>query len=308
MLTCTALRSLPFPKPVIEQLEIKIQRGRSYLLETQSEWKRSQYLWIEKVTYGAEVLSESYGLAAVLSSPDQQKWSASMEELFQFSPKFTELSRFFHRAQGRKDELWKYEASIYEASAFTAKLRASRGDIFPLREGVKDEYLVYIPAAWTIVNNVRQLDLSANLLWEMMWFSMLDFLVDEYMETKVDLLDIVDRMAIKSWIDAMFSTSTPQELVPRKRPLSPDTDSDEMENGTKKPPSEAVRSVQNVLRRYIEQVLQHPKVRTASRFDRDNVSRELHDFLIAHIIQMEDNRKLRVGYTIASLPSPRLSF
>jgi hypothetical protein len=307
VLTCIALRSLPLPSFLTEQLDIKINCSQTYLLSTREKWNENQYLWIEKVTYGARVLSESYGLAALLALPDHRQWSGTTTKLLRPPFSLSKLSRFFHMVQGQSFELWKYEASMYEASAFTGKLQASRSDIFPLRDGVKDEYLTYIPSAWVIINNIRQLNLSADLLWDMIWFSMLDFLVDEYMESTVDRLTIADRTTVKAWIDKILPRPS-SNRIPQKRHVSPDNDTDRTRYATKEATSNAVQVVIATLRCYINQVLQHPKVCTASHVDRENVCRELHDFLIAHMLQMEDNRKLPVGSTLVCLPSPRSSF
>ncbi|KAF2688533.1 Ent-kaurene synthase [Lentithecium fluviatile CBS 122367] len=308
VLACIALWSLPLSQALHEQLDLIIQREQSYLRNTKSEWGTDQYLWIEKVTYGSRTLSECYCLAALLTPSEEHKWHSSIAELFYFSPKLVKLSRFFHMAQGQKKELWKYEACIYEGTAFARKLQATRGEIFPLREGFKDEYLAYIPAAWTIVNNIHKLNLPANFLWDMMWFSLLDFLVDEYMESNVDLLDATEKINIRTWISATLRPGAEQKIIPRKRPISPDTDSDGIDAVNDGFISKGVKSAEEVLARYIEEVLQHPKVRTASRYDRDNVRRELHDFLMAHMLQMEDNTKLRVDSALLTLSSPRSSF
>jgi hypothetical protein len=308
VLACTTLRSLPFPQTLLDQLDIIINLGQSYLLDTKTEWRNSQYLWIEKVTYGSQVLSESYCLAALLASPAEQRWNRFITHLFLFPPGLTKLSRFFHVAQGEKRELWKYEACVYEGSSFTKKLQGARGEIFPLRQGFKDEYLVYIPAAWTIVNNIRKLNLPASLIWEMMWFSLLDFLVDEYMESNVDLLGVSDRTEIKTWIGTILVPASDRKAIPKKRPLSPKTHSDERDVVYEVMLSQGGQLAKKVLSQYVDEVLQHPKVRTASRYDRDNVRRELHDFLMAHMLQMEDNARLPVGTMLTTLPSPPASF
>ncbi|KAF2248785.1 hypothetical protein BU26DRAFT_305847 [Trematosphaeria pertusa] len=302
VLACNALRSLPVPKTLLAQLGLVIQRGQEYLTGSQSVWKSAE----------SQALSEAYCLGALYARPEHPEWNKPTNKLFQPSSKMTsQLSRFFHAAQGQRDPLWKFEACILEGSAFTPQLRACRGEIFPLREGFKDEYLAYIPAAWTIINNMRGLRCPTTLLWEMMRISLTDFLVDEYMESSVAFLDAPERNEIRSWITTtLLPTMAPEANVSRKRPFTPDTDDDDIATFITDPKSsERVQTVKKILAGYIKDVLLHAKVRIASQYDRNHVRRELHDFLTAHMLQMDDNISLPPqDSSLAILSSPRSSF
>jgi len=309
-LACIALVSLPLPESLKEQLAVNITRGKNYLAETKLEWKMNQYLWIEKVTYGCRILSECYCLAASLAEQENQVWSPTVQKLFNNPSWTTKLSNFFYTSH-KGNRLWEYGACIYEARTFTTKLQGSRTEIFPARSNAKDDYLIYIPAAWIIINNMRGLDISANLLWEMARFSMLDYLVDEYMESAVDRLDTADKLAIRDWIYAAMTPGSTQQKASSKRPLTLRVDYEE--NGaldvlTSEATTEPLWAVRRILGAYMKEVLFHPKVRSASRFDRENVRMELRDFLVAHLIQMEDNARVPAGSTLVTLSPPRSSF
>ncbi|PVH96124.1 hypothetical protein DM02DRAFT_731392 [Periconia macrospinosa] len=310
-LACIALISLPLPTNLKEQLAVKITHGKSYLAETRPEWKTGQYLWIEKVTYGCGILSECYCLAASLAEQKGQDWTPAVLKLFS-SPSWNfKLTNFFHACR-KIGEPWEYEACIYEARIFTTKLQGARTEIFPSRINAKDEYLIYIPAAWVITNNMRGLKISANLLWEMTRFSMLDYLVDEYMESTLEQLNTADKLVLRDWIYAAMTPGSAQERTSSKRPLTPSStdceDSDAADGLTSRSKTEPLACIQRILGSYMKDVLFHPEVRSASRFDRENVRMELRDFLLAHIIQMEDNARLPAGSTLVTLSPPRTSF
>ena len=232
-------------------------------------------------------------------------------------------------AEGKKDHLWKYEASILEGSAFTSQLRAFRSETFPQRDGFKDEYLAYIPAAWTIINNMHNLNISASILWEMMKFSLLDYLVDEYMEATVVLLEPALRAEIKSWLhstllsDASSTSEVLSAIVSRKRPLSPDSSDENPRKGPPSPESDnddhstpqtnkkrctTVNAIKNTLEKYINDIMSHISVRSASKYDRNLVQRELYYFLLAHMQQLDDNEKLAVGGGKHAMPTYHSSY
>ena len=82
----------------------------------------------------------------------------------------------------RREPSWKILVSVVEGLSFLPRLLEARSKIFPRQRSVEDRYLEYIPSTWIVINNCDALCLAPSLLWEMMVISMLDFLVDEYME------------------------------------------------------------------------------------------------------------------------------
>ncbi|KAF2800648.1 Ent-kaurene synthase [Melanomma pulvis-pyrius CBS 109.77] len=287
VLTCSALRSLPLSRTILSQLDSVIEDGRDHLTTVESTWETNQYLWIEKITYGSQTLSKAYCLAALYAKTDDSAWSDEIADLFQPAPDTSrKLTKFFQMVHVPEEPAWKYETCVLEGATFAAKLRSCRTAIFPSRDGFKDKYLTYIPATWTLVNNFRGLNLSTKLLWEMMKFSMLDFLVDEYMETSVTLLNISERALVKECISKDLLPRVSETSVPWETNISKIVAQDESNL------SERIGAVCTVLAKYVKEVMRHPSVRAASQYDRTQLRIELHDFLIAHIIQMEDNTQL----------------
>ncbi|KAL8721400.1 MAG: hypothetical protein Q9225_001915 [Loekoesia sp. 1 TL-2023] len=80
LLTLTRLRILP-PAQFLEMNLIgAIDRGRKYLRQTES--RRAEFLWVEKVTYHSEKLSEAYIIAARYNSTERPSLSHA---IFRFS-------------------------------------------------------------------------------------------------------------------------------------------------------------------------------------------------------------------------------
>ena len=70
----------------------------------------------------------------------------------------------------------------------------------------KDQYLQYIPFTW-IASNVLGDPVSAEVLQEMMFISMFNYQIDEYMEAVVGLV-FRDRLDdAKSLIDGLFAST-----------------------------------------------------------------------------------------------------
>jgi hypothetical protein len=316
VLTYSALRSLPMPERILSQLDSVIQDGREYVSVMEPSWDSNQYLWIEKITYGCQTLSKAYCIAALHVKSDKLTWSNDIVNLFQPAPKMSlSLSKFFQMVHGPNEPIWKYDACVLEGGAFSERLRSCRAAIFPPRDGFKDKYLMYIPVTWTLINNFRGLNLPTKLIWEMMKFSMLDFLVDEYMESCVAFLDNDERTLVKERIQKHMLPRLSETLTPRKRCFGLDTETLKAEIPRPPEGSERVEAVCTVLNHYVKEVLFCPGVRAASPYDRTQVRTELHDFLIAHIIQMEDNTQLCQSQSksnpdldVPILPTPRSSF
>ncbi len=68
-------------------------------------------------------------------------------------------------------------------------------------------------------------------------------------------------------------------------------------NGINGTSSDNVVQVYATLKRFVEHVLKHLRVQTASAYDQENLRRELKVFLLAHVDQIEDNSRLSLQAT-----------
>ena len=166
ILTLKALSSLPWYTVLHEETAARIRSGQILLSQVQTDWAKPVYIWIEKVTYGSARLSEAYCLAAVKASHHFHSWTQSMSNLMEIPEqpisKLTKTVSSLKRFQ--EEPIWKLKVSAVESHVFLPKLKSTRSDILPREQGAKNEYLAYVPFTWILINNVRNLDLCANLL------------------------------------------------------------------------------------------------------------------------------------------------
>jgi hypothetical protein len=68
ILALSSLSRLPWVRQLdIDCIITAIERGKLFLLSNRNQWSKGHYLWIEKITYASDVLSEASCLAAALS-------------------------------------------------------------------------------------------------------------------------------------------------------------------------------------------------------------------------------------------------
>ncbi|KAI9868548.1 MAG: hypothetical protein M1830_005651 [Pleopsidium flavum] len=227
-----------------------------------------------------------------------------------------ESARFFSRLNGfSKEPEWKLKASILEGHLFFLQLQSTRLEISPPRETAKAEYLKYIPYTWMIINNCKGIFLDAILLWDMMVLSMLDSLVDEYMESVVALLSEDDLKSLREIIRVLCEEPGARKLQTRKLP-HPEDDSTGLSNNDWIHPtkvhvggqSEHLPTVKAVLARYVKAIHDHTRVQHASSSDQLSLHAELRTFLLSHIVQIQDNARFsRQQFHCADATTPFLT-
>ncbi|KAI9886142.1 MAG: hypothetical protein M1823_002045 [Watsoniomyces obsoletus] len=306
VLTLSELACLPWVSLVGDEITYVIQAGRDALIRCKDSWAQPQYVWVEKVTYGSTLLASAYCLAAMKASTSSVPWNARAKAIMTTPyPAVKKLSQYFARLLGRPEQTLKPTLSIIEGCLFLSRLKSARTEIFPRPQTATDDYLMYIPPSWTIVNNLDGRFLHATLLWDMMELSMQTYLVDEYMEGTVARLDRDEDQleSIRVLIHMLCDGSDPVPLSGKKRPYSdlteePREDVQDHSNGAHSPnrdqqeeASEQLPAVWHTLMLYIKATLGHARVRRASRYDQVNLRTELRQYLLAHLVQLEDNER-----------------
>ncbi|KAF2661052.1 Ent-kaurene synthase [Lophiostoma macrostomum CBS 122681] len=185
ILTLLELSKVPaMSKLVMKDLQDAVRKGRDFLGTDPTMWSPSS-IWIEKVTYSSSVLTQAYCIAAMLaplgftddlkmpSLGNPEKQASKLGSLFQSLPLFKRIPN--------RDLVLKC-ASI-EGLKLMPYLEEKRLSIFT-RSGLHAEkYLTTIPVAWTACNIMLGFPLSNNVLIEMLIVSMLNFQVDEFIES-----------------------------------------------------------------------------------------------------------------------------
>ena len=319
ILTLVALGCLPQVKQLEYQIQSAINGGRQALMLHEGEWIEARHLWIEKVTYGSSALSESYCLAAMNAPFSSHAWSSKMDQLALINiERIPRMAHFIGSLNKYSNEpRWKILASVIEGFSYLEQLKKISSEIFPYRDPSKELYLYYIPCSWTIINNHSQLFLNADLLWDMMVISMLNFLVDDYMESVVADLGEHDLEILERLIPVLCSNpalKADRSAASLLQDMAADIAGDAYREDAIGPPAkrhrydmatdvdadpktgrccEALAAITSVLDHYIRAVLDHPHIQEAFPYNRSMLQTSLQTFLHSHLQQIRDNKRLR---------------
>ncbi|KAK5999068.1 Pimaradiene synthase pbcA [Cladobotryum mycophilum] len=182
LLTLKKLANLPWAKLALgSKIQESIIQGTKFLQET--NWDQPEFIWVEKVTYGSRILSETYCLAALQASPDDAyNWGDEVSRLCRIPiEKIDKFAKFFGMLPVLSGEpKWRLRASLIEGCMFAPLLRNPKLAIFPKPE--KSTYLEYIPFTWTTINNANGFGISTQTMCDMMIISMINFQVDKFLE------------------------------------------------------------------------------------------------------------------------------
>ncbi|PCG89958.1 Terpenoid cyclases/protein prenyltransferase alpha-alpha toroid [Penicillium occitanis (nom. inval.)] len=295
LLTLKSLASLPWCKELEVEINYSINRGTRFLGARESKWNVPESVWIEKVTYGSAVLSETYCLAA-LRACRVHTWGHRVSDMYQVSSKKVDKTvEFCSKLPILSDASnWMMKASTIEAYLFIpGLLQQIQLEIFPEEVNkFQSKYLDYIPLAWTICNNTADFGLSTRDMWDMMVVSVLNFQVDRFMETVTGRLsNKKDFDSLKSCINQIFDDQYgPLEVNPEKRRkvdnLHKGVDFDQQ---CEKLQLDQLTRTKDILRRFISYVLNHPRVSRSCEVIRGRIRKELQVFLQSHVTQGEES-------------------
>ncbi|KAK6950529.1 hypothetical protein Daesc_008857 [Daldinia eschscholtzii] len=290
---------LPWPVPMRLHAEAALLKAKRYLEAHSGQWATGDYAWISKVTYKLPTNAEAYCLAAMKSPGKEQSWASQVEQLFDIDAiKMKNMANFYSHLpllQSLSETTMAFV--IHEAVMYFNRLRQVRLNVFPrdVMAVSADDYLEYIPVAWTTINAVNGFALSGDEMWEMIMISMLNYQVDEYMESVVARLD-----EPSSQLLGMIGTEIrhskpllPTNSSPQSVTFQPTVFSTSQSDSGSPPRSLAFEDVVEVLSKYIRHVKWHSALMKSPETAQLCVIQELQKFLLAHIAHNADNIKLR---------------
>lgn len=184
LLALKSLGSLFKEYSVHANVNRSIESASTYLQQHHSEWEEGCYLWIEKVSYRAPLLSQTYCLAAVgCVCPSSKLGDRIFELLRPPGIALSEQIKFFSSLSILScAKLWCLEVSVLEGSLFQQRLIQSLPDIFPNKKLLSERFMTFVPITWTIIKNTFNFAATNEQLLAMMTISILVYQVDEYME------------------------------------------------------------------------------------------------------------------------------
>ena len=298
ILTLSNLASLPCAESMLPWIESGIENGRTFVSENEGSLSKPEYLWIEKVTYGSESLSQAYILAALNVSPlnihafgakTQDMFELPMKKISKFIQFYSQLPLFAGTPE------WWIRAALIEGYLFLPQLRQMRLDIFPRADMAEDKYFEYIPFTWTASNNLEKAFFGADFLHDMMVISFLNYQADEYMEAVVGekfghRLDEVRDVIYRIFAAHKEKEELPDGSVTKKQKTANGVNGFKIRNSNASPLALDILDVYSTLSRFAHYVLHHPSIQNASPYDQILLASELQTFLLAHVQQISDNK------------------
>ena len=328
VLTLEPFLILPWPESLKAEGISSIDRGKAYLDRNQRLWTQGSYLWIEKVVYASRNLSQAYCLSA--SKVNVPSFHLTINQLCcQTQEKITSFKNFFTKLPLFSDTpSWNLDSSLLQSIQFVPLLKEYGSEIFPpMKKTSNEEYLDYIPFTWIGCKNQCLTQIPTDRIWEMMVISKLNFQVDAYMETVLEELYRNNLEALKAVVQRLCEPQSQRNIPPlqdrfdmKKVPGSSQKipNDPESERGTDCEPlghflgietelehkeakfAAPFKDAEEVLRKFITHVLQHPNVLQSHPCLQIWLRYELKTFLLAHITQIEDCASMSKGADITS--------
>ncbi|KAI0099783.1 Ent-kaurene synthase [Nemania sp. FL0031] len=303
ILALSAISRLPWAQDLHDDgLSASIDRGKQYLYNHRDQWGKGKFLWIEKVSFASNVLSEAYCLAAVSTQPTAHHQRGE-------SNGFSLPKKVVQAISKCAALVWK--TPLFSAASIPALRMAEMQacytfcllqrhplDIFPQNGNDYAKYKIITPIIWTACNVLQGCCLSVSDLLEMVNLSMLIYQVDEFMELTVernlgDKLPLVDELISKICI----STSSVSGVV------NEDESSSGELTALPVPPTNAQRemqtditNVERIVTSFIQYALKNSAVVKSPLRLQTILKSELETFLRAHIVQAADNKRFAVQH------------
>ncbi|KAL8665782.1 MAG: hypothetical protein Q9202_001904 [Teloschistes flavicans] len=303
ILTLISISSLPWFDVVQDSITRAVISGQQYLASRKDKTSNPSYVWIEKVTYSMPAVSQAYYIAAQTHDHCPLSWTPAVQSLISPSSTSVKLPRFFLSLPLFADGLCSEELlalSLVEACSLASRMRMAELEIFPHTNNATEDYLEYIPFITTSCSYLGK-PINTQTLLDLILLSSLNYQIDHYMETVVGALAADEIESARSFIYHVCHQNF-QQQPNRKRPYE---ESFESLPGTSQN-EVCFANVKHVLSRFVQYVLNHPNVLQSSASLRRHLSHELQTFLLAHIQQIEDNRRRAArktnGATHAAMP------
>lgn len=320
LLALLSIATLPYVQILMPEIRCAVARGRQALPLMWDRWADPHPLWTGNFAYDSANLSEAYSLAAMkrpfMDPICGEKSKGAIEKQTQ---KIIGFANFFSSLEHMSREpLYMIKASVLEALFYRPALQAMRTDVFPATQAKeKDEYLDYIPVMWVLPNTCNSIFTTPEYLLDMMVLSMYAFLTDEYMESHVVQFSKEEFAALRASLEDIH----PEKEPPESDPSHPDSIHDPHHDphpasvthspstNTIASPSDRLQAAITVFQIFATYISSYPRVASASPTGLLELRSETKNYLLHHLIQLEDNARLAQQPSIpsASRTQPRSS-
>jgi hypothetical protein len=337
LLTIAALSVLPFARPLEEEIGIAIHNGRRALRVHLESKTGFEHLWIEKISYGSPTLHQAYILAALnaTSKLTRPTWNrltiepVNMAKVAKFVPFYQNLLTVGALPA------WRIRISLMEGCLFGPLVSKVRFEVFPPRSlGDKEEtYWDNIRFTWCCVNSINLTFASADFIVNWMTISYINYQADEYMEAVVATRFSHDWDAVAALIEDAFifegSEIDPRQTVRLRKdtgcetspkigdtlgitkngyPTTPGSESPQTEKDQKFQDEVDLQEIRRVFQRLNEWTFTHPQVVKASLYHLKETKHEMKMWMLGHLIQAIDSRRLAYQRTYLPFETPTTNF
>lgn len=290
---------LPWPPAIQTQLRQSLVDARSYITTHYSNTAIDRPIWVEKISYRARLLEMVYCSAALYMTPRDAITHLQLATMFTIPEKEAQRFRaiFLALPLFQQKPLKSIDLALIEASLVTERLRLCRNDIID-RGAIpmtKEKYLQMIPLIWIICNQVGSFAISPAIIWDMIRVSLLNYQIDELMESvtaklpgfKVDFLSAMIRQECgtresNGVVSNATEVTEQEEIATYLQPLQLSTE--ELHASI---PTQAAF---NGTRKYARYILGHGSVTKQSAFVQQQLAIDVQRFLLAHIHHNQENK------------------
>lgn len=306
VLALSAMTKLPWIPQLDEASIITcMARGKSFIEAHRLEWGKGHHLWIEKVTFASDVLSEAYCLAASKTAlppfTPQKAGTVCPETAFLASEKLltgVKKAGALIMKTPLISQLTYSHLRIAELQAGFAMqlLQRQPPNIFPGSGETEGRHVFIVPLALTTCAMLHGCVVNPSVLYEMMVLSVLNFQADEYMEGVVERhfessLDIIRTIIRQAFADFHLEESNTvshgngdnMNLASRQRGNCADLCGEK----------HTFQDVASVLHSFMSHILCQEAVKSSPLYLRAKLGYDLEAFLLAHVAQAEDNNRFR---------------
>lgn len=280
VITLLALSSFPWMDILREEIEEAIKERRNIVC---SIFESDRKLHLSTTSLG-------YVLSALGKQPASRLAPAVEAYNNQMTAKLNKFAHYFMGANFMKGESTvSIKAAILEGSFYTSLLQKSRADIFPLTSSKeKDKYLNYIPTSLLFQSTYFEQCLAPQWLFDIMLWSMFIFLVDEYMEKNVATFSVDELEEMRAGIEKIHPEPDCRYSIIRVAQLP----FLEKENEPQAKNTQRVETALSVFYNWVGWVLNWDRLEKATRLDMNEFRSEIKKYLLFHVRQATDNRRL----------------
>ena len=303
VLALNTVINLPYLQALKVETQYALEQGRQALGLMRDLRIKPLYPRFSRGDAEPSVILEAYSLAAMEKAPTEhsssEKTTMIAEKQTQEVLKFSNYFSSLHYMKG--ESYFMIKATILEGTFYIPLLKSRRDEIFPATNAKeKDKYFNYIPPLWLFASTLGKIFLPPDMMIDMMIRSMFIFLVDEYMESNVTDFSPDELQKLKGFIETIHPANDPSRSNPRV-PGFLQGDNTNTQNGTNAtngaapnlahPESDRLEAAISVFRTFATRVMDWPHARNAASNDLLELRSELKNYLLYHIVQIEDNAR-----------------